>query len=111
MSRLIDADALWKDITTNIEYCAEVLEIIERQPIVEPQRKRGKWIAVDSYSAYGGDEETWAAHGNPIAFHYCSECKGQAYAGETGEDILSDFCPNCGSYNGGEQDESNNQTD
>ena len=39
--RLIDADALWKDITTNIEYCADILEIIEKQPTIEPEPK---WI-------------------------------------------------------------------
>lgn len=38
--RLIDADALWKDITTNIEYCADILEIIEKQPTIEPERKK-----------------------------------------------------------------------
>ena len=61
---------------------------------VEP--KTGRWIPVDSFSAYGGDEATWGAHGNPIAFYYCSECKEHAYAGEDGESLLTDFCPHCG---------------
>jgi hypothetical protein len=61
---------------------------------VEP--KTGWWIPVDSFSAYGGDEATWGAHGNPIAFYYCSECKEHAYAGEDGESLLTDFCPHCG---------------
>jgi hypothetical protein len=34
MPRYIDADVLWRDITSNIEYCGDVLEIIERQPVV-----------------------------------------------------------------------------
>ena len=45
MSRLIDADALWKDVTTRIEeYCdiADLIDIIERQPTIEPQQ----WIPV-----------------------------------------------------------------
>ena len=63
----------------------------------QPERKTGRWISVDSYTAFGGDEMTWLAHGNPIAYHYCSECKNHAYALEDGEDLLSDFCPNCGS--------------
>ena len=67
---------------------------IESLPSVEP--KTGWWIPVDSFSAYGGDEATWGAHGNPIAFYYCSECKEHAYAGETGESLLTDFCPHCG---------------
>lgn len=61
-----------------------------------PWRPRGRWIPVDSYSAFGGDEATWMAHGNPVAFYYCSECKEQAYAGEDGESLLTDFCPHCG---------------
>lgn len=39
--RLINADALWKDITTRIEeYCdiADLIDIIERQPTIEPER-------------------------------------------------------------------------
>lgn len=60
------------------------------------QPKRGEWIAVDSYSAFGGDESAWMAHGNPTAYYYCSNCKEQAYADEFGKEILSDYCPNCG---------------
>ena len=69
---------------------------IESLPSAQPRPKTGHWIPVDSYTAFGGDEITWIAHGNPIAYHYCSECKNQAYALEDGEDLLSDFCPSCG---------------
>lgn len=69
---------------------------LEDLPSAQPQRKRGKWIPVDSFSAFGGDEAMWMAHGNPVAFYYCSECKEQAYAGEDGESLLTDFCPSCG---------------
>lgn len=72
------------------------LQAVEDLPSAEPERKRGKWLAVDSLSAFGGDEATWMAYGNPVAFHYCSECRGQAYAGEDGESLLTGFCPNCG---------------
>ena len=74
-------------------------------PSAQPERKKGRWIPVDSYSAFGGDEATWIAHGNPVAFYYCSECKEEAYAGEDGEPLLTDYCPNCGAYMRGEQDE------
>lgn len=62
----------------------------------EPQERKGRWIPVDSYTAFGGDEATWYAHGNPIAFYYCSKCKEQAYADENGDSLLTNFCPNCG---------------
>lgn len=39
MSRLIDADTLWLDIIHAMDYCEDILEIIERQPTAEP-----KWI-------------------------------------------------------------------
>ena len=100
--RLIDADAIvyTHAIARSIddghnwnELCVTKDEI-EDIPSAEP--KRGEWIPVDSYTAFGGDEMTWLAHGNPIAYHYCSECKNHAYALEDGEDLLSDFCTNCG---------------
>ena len=65
-------------------------------PPVTPEQRTGRWIAVDSYTAYGGDKVTWMAHGNPVVFHYCSACKEHAYAGEDGDDILSNYCPHCG---------------
>lgn len=42
MSDLIDRQELRKDITTSIDYCEDILEIIDRQPNAEP--KKGKWI-------------------------------------------------------------------
>lgn len=44
MSRLIDADALWMDIIHAMDYCDDILEIIEQQPTVESERRTGKWI-------------------------------------------------------------------
>lgn len=35
MARYIDADALWKNVTGNIDDCADFLEIIERQPTID----------------------------------------------------------------------------
>lgn len=111
--RLIDADKMKKDlemgddcntcsenwkscqydrIYSKMDFCG----CIDDQPTVEPEQKKGKWIPVDSYTAFGGDKVTWMAHGNPIAFYYCSECGSHAYAGEDGEDLLTKFCPDCG---------------
>lgn len=70
--------------------------MVHSAPTIKPELKKGKWIPVDSFSAFGGDEELWMAHGNPVAFYYCSNCKEQAYAGEDGQSLITDFCPNCG---------------
>ena len=35
MNRLIDTDKLWKDTTSNIDYCEEFLEIIEKQETIK----------------------------------------------------------------------------
>jgi len=80
----------------NICACSKYL------PSAQPERAKGHWIPVDSYSAFGGDETTWMAHGNPIAYYYCSNCKEQARADEEGNDILSNFCPECGADMRGE---------
>ena len=83
------------------EVCLLHLIDISNLPAVE-ERKEGRWIPVDSYSAYGGDEVTWEVHGNPIAYHYCSECKVDAQVDEFGDEILSKYCPNCGAKMKGE---------
>lgn len=58
-------------------------EIVAKVPSSQPEPKKGKWIEV---------KHTF--------FHKCSECNWL-------NDIDSgfNFCPNCGSYNGGEEDE------
>lgn len=45
MSRLIDADALWMDIIHSMDYCDDILEIIERQPTIEPEKQVARDIA------------------------------------------------------------------
>ena len=82
---------------------SECERVLDELPSV--YSRKGKWIPVDSYSAFGGDEATWMAHGNPVAFYYCSECKEQAYAGEDGESLITEYCPNCGADMRGGQDD------
>ena len=77
------------------EVLHDVIECIYDIPTVEKQ-KEGHWIPVDSYSAFGGDEATWEVYGNPVAYHYCSECKEEANVNEFGEELLTKFCSNCG---------------
>lgn len=87
--RLIDADALIHDIeivplTGDGGVDVNDLEdIIKRQHEIEPERKKGKWIKIT-------DREI------PIVCK-CTECGWLT----THYDSFS-FCPNCGSYNGGE---------
>ena len=74
----------------------ERLRNFEQQENGEKTEKTGRWIPVPAYEACGGDYETWQAHGNPVAFYYCSECKEQAGLSETGEDLTTKYCPRCG---------------
>lgn len=76
--------------------------------IPSADRPQGKWIAVSAFDAFGGDGSTWMVHGNPTAFHYCSECKEQTRIDEFGEEILTNYCPNCGARMKGADDETTN---
>lgn len=82
---------LWDEYYIKFKDAVEALLLIS-----SADRPKGRWIAVDSFDAFGGDEATWMAHGNPIAFHYCSECGEHAYVDEFGEEILSNYCSDCG---------------
>ena len=82
---------------------AYIIGTLEEVPSAD--RPQGEWIAVSSYDAFGGSEELWNAHGNPTAFHYCSKCKAQSYVNEFGEELLTDYCPNCGCRMKGADDE------
>lgn len=103
--KLIDPDALKEafrfadtiDAHTAYLRLGVVLSTIDEAPTIEAEPVRhGRWIPVDSYSAFGGSEEVWRAHGNPTAYHYCSECKEQSRLDEFGNEILSKYCLNCG---------------
>lgn len=39
--RLIDADALWMDVIHGMDYCDDILEMIESQPTIQPGQR---WI-------------------------------------------------------------------
>ena len=81
--KLIDLNKLLNDMFPfGSKDPTDVFRIITDQPIIETQRT-GYWIPVHSYEACGGDYEAWMSHGNPVAFHYCSECK------EENEDFMN----------------------
>ena len=89
--------------TLDFESGKKVIEHLEQMPSAD--RPQGEWLAVSSYDAFGGSEELWNAHGNPTALHYCSKCKAQSYVNEFGEELLTDYCPNCGARMKGADDE------
>lgn len=94
--RLVDADALITDIKECIEvkdaYCEyeqiEGLEValscIDEAPTVQLERKTGEWLL-----------HTYMPHNN-----YCSCCEKDSPYNKRWA-----FCPNCGAYMRGEQDE------
>ena len=106
MSRPIDADALIAWIKGSQQMTSKmkcVIAKVETMPTIDAVSVvQGEWIEVRAFDAFGGDEATWMAHGNPIAFHYCSECKEQTRLDEFGEEMLSKYCPNCGAKMDGE---------
>lgn len=50
--RLIDADALWMDVIHSMDYCDDILEMIESQPTIEPEPH---WIPVSEKLPEEGD--------------------------------------------------------
>ena len=92
--RCIDADALrdrlqnlgyddWNQgaTTTWAEAFNECADMVDEQPTIEPQRKKGKWI-----------DRGWSGDGRGNSWHEweCSECKHITKGAKW------DFCPNCG---------------
>lgn len=96
--RTIDADALLKKIEEDADFylvgddenskavgstLLDVKEQINAMPTVEPQRMKGKWIPQ-------GWNDTYCK---------CSCCDAVYVTAE----IPYNYCPNCGSYCGGEE--------
>lgn len=83
-----------------MEYIRECAERIRSLPSAQPEQKRGKWeeieVIPEAYDVAG--VKTWASKMR------CNQCGFTTFAIE-GRFAQYYFCPNCGSYNGGEQDE------
>ena len=88
--RLIDADVLKEDLSKFYEGIIPARDLIDRQPTVEPERKKGKW------QPYKYGDDTW---------HQCSACGvADRYIDIVKRDgymdyrmvCIRNFCPYCG---------------
>ena len=105
--RLIDADAL-KDHLQSLAYddwnqgastswadaYRECADMVDEQPTIEPERKKGRWIP-DNNSVY----ET------RFVCSLCRESQDVPTIGFTKYIPIWDYCPNCGADMRGERDE------
>ena len=88
-------DATWFEpsYTDPLNVLTEVRDRLKALPSAQPERKKGEWQITDAYP-----------HNV-----YCSECHTRF--AQTHWSVWEDgslprnFCPNCGSYNGGESDD------
>jgi hypothetical protein len=88
--RLINADALYKDICRAYDECGDILEIIDKQPTIEP--RKGHWIKkmkITETTKYSSYDPRW----------YCSYCNTE-YDPAIAKKI--NFCWNCGADMKGE---------
>lgn len=76
---------------------------IERLPSAQPERMRGRWQEITASDCSGYDP-VLAGYDDPVVGYVCSVCH-EGYEKEVMGKTAWDYCPNCGSYNGGEQDE------
>lgn len=94
--RAIDAEELKRSIAVSalIDDQKTLEQIIDEQPTIE-ERKKGKWTPKEERQKQ--------------EIFICSECGGWAYSPWIGSRknpkpnrCKYNYCPNCGSYNGGE---------
>jgi hypothetical protein len=95
--RLIDGDTLglsdMEIVMCNGDYkeaLKMLIDKIEHAPTIE-ERKTGTWLFID-------DEEF-------ARYHICSNCKERAVVDLYGEEVLANFCLNCGADMMGKQND------
>lgn len=76
----------------NEEIARDILNQITPSIDIEP--KRGWWETVFMSEATGWDVSV--AGRDPIYGHRCSICKEETFNNDVGEEMLTNFCPNCG---------------
>ena len=90
--RLIDADALGKDlmkrwdINDDQDFCnKEVWDALRNAPTVQADRPHGEWVRRDNYKVMG-EGYIW----------HCSICDEKVYQDSSRDYPSDNFCPNCG---------------
>ena len=84
--RAIDSIGLKQALAVSaiLEDKKTIEQIIDEQPTIEPERKKGEWEMVSQ-------------HENPPTYIYrCSECRHKSFG-------FYNFCPNCGADMRGDQ--------
>ena len=71
------------------------LNVIDELPSAEPERKKGEWVP--NIMDFFGMKATIGMK--------CSVCGEDALVADGGDEVLSNFCPNCGADMRGEEDE------
>ena len=71
-------------------FCREICEKVDALPSATPKQRMGVWIE---------QEDAWGV------YYECSVCKEPFTFISTPSENLYNFCPNCGSYNGGDNDD------
>lgn len=90
LSNMMDTDGFrngWAVSRANVE-C-----MLKSMPPVTPKQRIGYWYPVGMVEVVGGESAMW---GSSVAYHKCSECDEQALRDDFEQEVLSDFCPNCG---------------
>lgn len=87
----------------DVIYFAAAEKVLADLPSAQPERPKGEWVGVHAYCDHLNEEakvngrtDRYFPSGMMIGV-YCNQCWCRA-------DKKSDFCPNCGSYNGCSQD-------
>lgn len=84
------------------------MEIVEKERVLKLVEDAGTWgwskaklyDEIDALPAVEKHHSYWAEHtGEDAGFHYCFECRKDAFNYQDGEsvvEVLSDYCPYCG---------------
>ena len=77
----------------------DAIYILESMPSAQPERMRGRWQEITESDCSGYDP-VFAGYDDPVVGYVCSVCH-EGYEKEVMGKTAWDYCPNCGSYNGG----------
>ena len=104
MTRLINADDFIEKLAhvpmvqEAIKKAMDTMPTVDAVPVVH-----GRWIAHTMSEITGYDPAL--SGDDPVCSYSCSVCGEDCYVSDTGDDILSDYCPHCGARLDGERKE------